>query len=208
MSFSPVYPICQHMLGPILLWGHQAFYRSQETNINSTRKREKTPNLKRFDFLFGSHTRDPQFSAGIKNTAIPDFLTPKNTKFKIFTPKHTIKFIFLLTPGWKFWHRWCRWQISGVFATSGSHVTVPVKARFWNPPNLLEGMICEQTLTWCRASKLVSICFSHHILKASKPHTDCNVMQNIMKLCPSIVIIWLESTEQQTISICRPYKLA
>ena len=34
------------------------------------------------------------FSADTKNTLIPDFLTPKYTKFKIFTPKHTNSHFF------------------------------------------------------------------------------------------------------------------
>ena len=46
---------------------------------------------------------------------------------------------------------------------------------FWNPPKFA-GMIFEQTLT-CRASKLVSIYFSHHILPASKLHTERPILQ-------------------------------
>ena len=34
------------------------------------------------------------FSADTKNILIPDLLTPKNTKFKIFTPKHTKSHFF------------------------------------------------------------------------------------------------------------------
>ena len=73
------------------------------------------------------------FSADTKNTLIPDLSTPKKHKIQVFSHQNTLIHI-LLTPGWKFWHRWCRWQISGVFATSGSHVTVPVKGSFLEPP--------------------------------------------------------------------------
>ena len=40
------------------------------------------------------------FSNDTKKTLIPDFLTPKNTKFMIFTPKHTNS--QFLTPDGKF----------------------------------------------------------------------------------------------------------
>ena len=33
-------------------------------------------------------------STDTKNTLIPDFLTPKNTKFMIFTPKHANSHLF------------------------------------------------------------------------------------------------------------------
>ena len=44
------------------------------------------------------------FSADAKNTLIPDLLTPKYTKFKIFTPKHTNS--HFLTPCYLIHIRW------------------------------------------------------------------------------------------------------
>ena len=52
------------------------------------------------------------FSADTKNTLIPNFLKPKYTKFKIFTPKHTNSHFF--DTRLRIWHRWCRRQISGM----------------------------------------------------------------------------------------------
>ena len=97
--------------------------------------------------IFVILSKPAPFPADTKNALIPDFFIPKNTKFKIFTPKHTNS--HFLTPGSKCWHRW---QISGTNMTSGHWPPWPPSPSYptwppWAPwPKRVLKMWCQGSL--------------------------------------------------------------
>ena len=82
--------------------------KGQEDRKPETEKRRTLVHF--YTLLF--HTWYLSFcSADTKNTLSPDFSTPKNKKFKIFTPKHTNS--HFVDTRLRIWHRG---QISGIYS--------------------------------------------------------------------------------------------